>query len=84
MWATASINHLQVMNVNVGVPGGGTASEPLYQAFGRTASSGLIENYGRTCYGFSPGQADEELRKRPVAQRGLHIFERPGSCCLTP
>ena len=38
---------LQVMNVNVGAPGGGTASEPLYQAFGRTGSSGLIENYGR-------------------------------------
>ena len=44
------IKQLQVMNVNVGVPGGGTASEPLYQAFGRTASSGLIENYGRNSY----------------------------------
>jgi hypothetical protein len=44
------IKQLQVMNVNVGTPGGGTASEPLYQAFGRTGSSGLIENYGRNSY----------------------------------
>jgi hypothetical protein len=44
------IKQLQVMNVNVGVPGGGTASEPLDQAFGRTGSSGLIENYGRNSY----------------------------------
>jgi len=44
------IKQLQVMNVNVGVPGGGTPSEPLYQAFGRTGSSGLIENYGRNSY----------------------------------
>ena len=29
------MKQLQVMNVNVGVPGGGTASQPLYQAFGR-------------------------------------------------
>jgi len=44
------IKQLQVMNVNVGTPGGGTPSEPLYQAFGRTGSSGLIENYGRNSY----------------------------------
>jgi len=44
------IKQLQVMNVNVGTPGGGTASEPLYQAYGRTGSSGLIENYGRNSY----------------------------------
>jgi hypothetical protein len=44
------IKQLQVMNVNVGVPGGGTPSEPLYQSFGRTGSSGLIENYGRNSY----------------------------------
>ncbi len=47
---TRQIKQLQVMNVNVGAPGGGTASEPLYQAFGRTGSSGLIENYGRNSY----------------------------------
>lgn len=44
------IKQLQVMNVNVGTPGGGTPSEPLYQLFGRTGSSGLIENYGRNSY----------------------------------
>jgi hypothetical protein len=44
------IKQLQVMNVNVGTPGGGTPSESLYQAFGRTGSSGLIENYGRNSY----------------------------------
>jgi carboxypeptidase family protein/TonB-dependent receptor-like protein len=44
------MKQLQVMNVNVGTPGGGTPSEPLYQAFGRTGSSGLIENYGRNSY----------------------------------
>jgi hypothetical protein len=44
------IKQLQVMNVNVGNPGGGTPSEPLYQAYGRTGSSGLIENYGRNSY----------------------------------
>ena len=44
------IKQLQVINVNVGAPGGGTASEPLFQAFGRTGSSGLIENYGRNSY----------------------------------
>jgi len=42
------IKQLQVMNVNVGTPGGGTASEPLNQTYGRTGSSGLIENYGGT------------------------------------
>jgi hypothetical protein len=44
------LKQLQVMNVNVGTPGGGTASEPLVQAYGRTGSSGLIENYGRNSY----------------------------------
>jgi hypothetical protein len=44
------IKQLQVMNVNVGNPGGGTASEPLNQRFGRTGSSGLIQNYGRNSY----------------------------------
>src|SRR5581483_6380258 len=45
------IKQLQVMNVNAGaVPGAGTAGEPLFQRFGRTGSSGLIENYGRNSY----------------------------------
>jgi hypothetical protein len=44
------IKQLQVMNVNVQNPGGGLASQPLYQRFGRSASSGLIENYGRNSY----------------------------------
>ena len=44
------IKQLQVMNVNSGLPGGGTASEPLYQLYGRSGSSGLIENYGRNSY----------------------------------
>ena len=45
------IKQLQFMNVNAGaIPGAGTAGEPLYQTFGRTGSSGLVENYGRNSY----------------------------------
>jgi hypothetical protein len=44
------LKQLQVINVNVALPGGGTASEPLYQKFGRSAGSNLIENYGRNSY----------------------------------
>ena len=45
------IKQLQVINVNAGaIPGAGTAGEPLFRQFGRTGSSGLIENYGRNSY----------------------------------
>ena len=45
------IKQLQVINVNAGaLPGAGNLGEPLYVAFGRTGSSGLIENYGRNSY----------------------------------
>jgi hypothetical protein len=44
------IKQLQVINVNYGLPGGGQASGALYQLYKRTASSGLIENYGRNSY----------------------------------
>lgn len=44
------MKQLQVMNVNVATPGGGAASQPLNKAYGRTGSSGLIENYGRNSY----------------------------------
>ncbi|HEY2019499.1 MAG TPA: TonB-dependent receptor, partial [Bryobacteraceae bacterium] len=45
------IKQLQVVNVNAGaLPGAGTLGEPLYLKFGRTGSSGLIENYGRNSY----------------------------------
>lgn len=44
------IKQLQVINVNVQEPGGGTASQPLYQAYKRTANSGVVQNYGRNSY----------------------------------
>jgi hypothetical protein len=45
------IKQLQVINVNAGgLPGAGNLGEPLYLKFGRTGSSGLIENYGRNSY----------------------------------
>jgi hypothetical protein len=44
------IKELEKMNVNYSEPGGGTASEPLYQEWGRSGTSDLIENYGRNSY----------------------------------
>jgi hypothetical protein len=44
------IKELEKMNVNYSQPGGGTASEPLYQSLGRTGTSDVVENYGRNSY----------------------------------
>lgn len=47
---TRQLHVLQYVNLNAGEPGGGTASEPLYQRFGRSAATNLEMPYGHFKY----------------------------------
>ncbi len=48
--ATRSTNQLGVLNLNVGVPGGGSASEPLIAQFNRVAQSAMAQPVANSHY----------------------------------
>ena len=47
---TRQVRQLGLLNLNVGVPGGGAASQPLNQLFGRTATTNLVTGLGTGHY----------------------------------
>jgi hypothetical protein len=48
--ATRSIKQLGFVDQNVGIPGGGVASEPLFAQYGRTAISRILQGIGNNHY----------------------------------
>ncbi len=59
---TRQVNQLGVQNVNLPVLGGGSASRRLFQKFGRTAATLLIEPIGNTHYNALQTQVTRRMR----------------------
>lgn len=79
--ATRQVRQLGVLSLNVGKPGGGRASQPLYQRFGRTASTSVVTPLGTGHY----NSLQTTLERRFANGYQLHVAytwsKAMGICC---
>ncbi len=81
--ATRQNNQMGVLDINAGRPGGGQASQPLNQRFGRTATTRLIQPIGNSHY--DSLQATVQRRfAQGVSFTGTYTWSKViGICCST-
>ena len=73
--ATRTIRQLGQHNINTQQVGGGLASAPLNQKFGRVGSTQYIGPIGGSHYDSAQAHARPPLRARLPDEPGLHLLE---------
>jgi hypothetical protein len=69
------------LNVNAGIPGGGTASEPLYSTFGRSAATYVATAVGRNQYDGLQTQFVDRIGSNYTLSVGYTWSKAFAMCC---
>ncbi len=79
--ATRQIRQLGFLDINGGRPGGGAASQPLNQKFGRTAVTPVITSIGNTQYDSLQMSLERRFQRGLQVQSSYTLSKSIGTCC---
>jgi len=79
--ATRQVKQLGFIEVNAGTPGGGNASRPLFQKFGRSTSTRLITPLGTDHYDALQARLDRRFANGYQVQVAYTWSKAMGICC---
>ena len=79
--ATRQVKQLGFLEMNAGAPGGGNASRPLFQKFGRSTSTRLITPLGTGHYDALQARLDRRFANSYQVQVAYTWSKATGICC---